>query len=134
MPSIGPVTLKIVEASGQTGITITYTIRGTPDDIAQNVVYDERVELIGVDQGAGEDGHDELIASAFPVTQMQFGPTTSRSRSHSAALPAALFDEDPSLNITPDEIQARVTLTRHLIATSAQRSNVVVLHPIPQHS
>lgn len=132
MPSIEKLSLRIEESEGAGAALVTYQLIGSPQDNAQKRVYVETVELIGVDRLLGEDGRDDVIATARIGNSVVF-PLATPDQQRLIALPAARLNED--LPTGPfdrtaerDEIRARVTLRRAATATVSAESKTVFLH------
>jgi hypothetical protein len=138
MASIQNVVLQIVENQGAAAALVTYRLIGTAQDVQQQRRYRETVELVGVDEGPGEDGVNELIPGGrFDAVAVFTVPTLNRSRL--LAVPSTALDEDPGkgpFGIFPnrDEIRARVTLGQIPPPPVTADSNVVfrdeqLIHP-----
>ena len=130
MASISNVLLRIFEgvpAPGQALVQVSYTVTATLHDAPHQQSYRELVQLVGDDEGAGEDGHSELIANGtiFDGTVVFTTSTVAFSQSHERTVPIAILDEDPGPFIRPDEIRARVTLTPLAPASPTRDSNLV---------
>ncbi len=132
MASIQNVRLEIVENQGAAAALVTFNLIPSPQDVQEHRTYSETVELIGVDQGAGEDGIDELIPGSRSIASVTF-PLPAPGRKRLIALQGSSLDEDrpsgPIVGFTdnpPDEIRARVTLSFGVIA----ESGTVPLHVI----
>jgi hypothetical protein len=116
MASISNVLLRIFEgvpAPGQALVQVSYTLTATLHDAPHQQSYRELVQLLGDDEGAGEDGHSELIPNGtiFDGTVTFSTSAVAFTQSHERTIPVALLDEDPGPFIRADEIRARVTLT-----------------------
>jgi hypothetical protein len=120
MASIQNVRLEIVENQGSAVAQVSYTLTGSQQDADHQHAYREVVELIGVDEGPGEDGQNELIPGGLVFNgAVTFANTTPINRPpRLLPLPSSALDEDPG-RIFPnaifpkeDEIRARVTLTQ----------------------
>lgn len=132
MASIENVRLEIVERNAAAAVLVTYSLVGSPEDIQQRRSYSETVELIGVDEGAGEDGRNETIRGSRSDEQVTF-PLATPERRRLLALQASALDEDQPFNPFspvphPDEIRARVTLTLFPSTTVSALSATLVLH------
>ncbi|HEU0100632.1 MAG TPA: hypothetical protein VFQ67_17870 [Allosphingosinicella sp.] len=127
MATIGNVNLTIVQDQ-QTGarLRVSYNALGDAQDVTQHRTYVETIELFGVDEGAGEDGQNELIPGGRVVNLFSFqAATTPRSRE----ILVASLDEDKFPNGLPiplrDEIRARVTLAPAGPSPVSRDSNLV---------
>ena len=130
MASISNVLLRIFEgvpAAGQALVQVSYTLTATLHDAPHQQAYRELVQLVGDDQGRGEDGQSELIANGtiFDGTVAFTTSTVAFTQSHERTVPMAILDEDPGPFIRPDEIRARVTLTPLAAASPTRDSNLV---------
>ena len=130
MALIQNVRLEIVENQGAAAALVTYTLTGSARDVQQHRTYLESIRLFGVDEVAGEDGQDDIIAAIGFDGAVTF-PIATTSQSRLLALPARFLDEDSSpgpLGFPPaeDEIRARVTLTPSSPTTAIASSNVVL--------
>lgn len=136
MASIGPVTLAIViDQQEGARLRVKYNALGNAQDVAQHRTYLETIELIGVDEGAGEDGQSEPIPGGRIVTLFSFqNATTPRERF--VTVPSLDEDKGPSGHpiLLVDEIRARVTLAPVSTTPVSRNSNVVtrggILPPI----
>jgi hypothetical protein len=131
MASIQNVTLQIVENEGAAAALVSFQVIGNAQDNAENRIYAETVELIGVDEGPNEDGRNEFIQGGRSNGALRF-PLLTPNRTRLIAVPAARLDEDPPNHpagglATPDEIRARVTLTLAAQPVFAE-SNTLILH------
>jgi len=130
MAAVADLQLRIVENQGNAAALVSYELVSTQEDALEKRQYRELIELFGVDEGAGEDGLNELIPGGSSETTLNFesisGP--DRKRIQLFALPTTAIDEDrnaaPSVVPLTDEIRARVTLT-HIIQPVSVSSNVV---------
>ena len=130
MASISNVLLRIFEGipvAGQALVQVSYTLTATLHDAPHQQAYRELVQLVGDDQGPGEDGQSELIANGtiFDGTVVFTTSTVAFTQSHERTVPIAILDEDPGPFIRPDEIRARVTLTPLAPASPTRDSNLV---------
>ena len=130
MASISNVLLRIFEGvpvAGQALVQVSYTLNATLHDAPHQQAYRELVQLVGDDQGPGEDGQSELIANGtiFDGTVVFTTSTVAFTQSHERTVPVAILDEDPGPFIRPDEIRARVTLTSLAPASPTRDSNLV---------
>lgn len=130
MASISNVLLRIFEGvpiAGQALVQVSYTLTATLHDAPHQQAYRELVQLVGDDQGPGEDGHSELIANGtiFDGTVVFTTSTVAFTQSHERTVPIAILDEDPGPFIRPDEIRARVTLTPLAPGSPTRDSNLV---------
>jgi hypothetical protein len=130
MASIQNVVLQIVENQGAAAALVTYRLVGSPQDVQLQRRYRETVELVGVDEGPGEDGSNELIPGGrFDAVAAFTVPALNRSRL--LAVPSAALDEDPgrsgplAMFRNRDEIRARVTLVQIPPPAVTADSNVV---------
>ncbi|MEA3012732.1 MAG: hypothetical protein QOD42_1277 [Sphingomonadales bacterium] len=130
MATIESVHLELKEQLGAAAALVTYTMRGSLQDVQQQTRYAELVQLVGDDVGPGEDGQNELIPNgelSF-AESLAFASSAPVTRVRLLALPSKSVDEDPSGPFhTPqeeDEIRARVTLTR-ILSTVVAQSNLV---------
>ena len=122
MATISDIKLSIFEHSGSANAQLSYTISPSNFDVDQS--YVEHVELIGVDEGPHEDGHNEVLA-VLPDGIVKFDSSLGGvSRGPEFHLPSAVLDEDSGI-FRADEIKARVTLTP-LPRTVSRDSNLVV--------
>jgi hypothetical protein len=130
MASIQNVLLQIVENQGAAAALVTYRLVGDPQDVQQQRRYSEVVELVGVDEGPGEDGQNELIPGGRVDAVAAFTVATL-DRSRLLAVPSSALDEDPGRSgpfgifKNRDEVRARVTLTQIPPAALVADSNVV---------
>lgn len=117
------VLLHIVESQGNASVEVSYAVDAGPEDIQHHQSYRAVVELIGVDEGPGEDGRNEVIPNGLiadlPVT---FGASQTVVKKISAAI----LDEDPGPIIRRDEIRARVTLFPETFSNVVHRGALVV--------
>src|SRR5436190_22185376 len=130
MASISNVLLRIFEGvpvAGQALVQVSYTLTATLHDAPHQQAYRELVQLVGDDQGAGEDGHSELIPNGtiFDGTVVFTTSTVAFTQSHERTVPISILDEDPGPFIRPDEIRSRVTLTPLAAASPTRDSNLV---------
>ena len=130
MASISNVLLRIFEgvpASGQALVQVSYTVTATLHDAPHQQSYRELVQLLGDDEGAGEDGHSELIANGtiYDGTVTFSNSAVAFTQTRERTVPVAILDEDPGPFIRPDEIRARVTLTALPPASPTRDSNLV---------
>lgn len=136
MASVDNVKLKLVENQGAAAALVTYRVKGSVTD-GQGRTFTERVELIGVDAIAGEDGVDEVIPGVG-FQRSLISPFGILQRSQLLALQGSSLDEDRNLgpiDLRVDEIQARVTLSRNSQVRSSASSEIVrrggiVLQPL----
>lgn len=130
MATIENVRLEIKEQQGAAAALVTYNLRGSLQDVQQQIRYAELVQLIGDDRGFGEDGQNEPIPNgqisfAESVVFTTTAPVARPPRL--LALPSSSLDEDPNGPLhtsEEDEIRALVTLTRIVTPVVAQ-SNLV---------
>ena len=96
MASIENVQLKLFENQGHAAALVTYRLRGSAQDVQQQSRYTEVIELIGVDEGPGEDGHNEFIPGASLVAgTVVFANTAALNRPDRVLpLPSSALDED----------------------------------------
>jgi hypothetical protein len=130
MASISNVVLRIFEGvpvAGQALVQVSYTLTATLHDAPHQQVYRELVQLVGDDQGRGEDGQSELIAGGtiFDGNVTFTTSSVAFTQSHERTIPVAILDEDPGPFIRTDEIRARVTLIPLAAANPARDSNLV---------
>ena len=130
MASISNVLLRIFEGvpvAGQALVQVSYTLNATLHDAPHQQAYRELVQLVGDDQGRGEDGQSELIVNGtiFDGTVVFTTSTVAFTQSHERTVPIAILDEDPGPFIRPDEIRARVTLTPLAPSSPTRDSNLV---------
>jgi len=130
MASISNVLLRIFEgvpAPGQALVQVSYTVTATLHDAPHQQAYRELVQLVGDDEGAGEDGHSELIANGtiFDGTVTFSTSAVAFTQIRERTIPVAILDEDPGPFIRPDEIRARVTLTALPAPSPTRDSNLV---------
>lgn len=139
MASIQNVRLEIVENQGAAAALVTYELFGSARDLQLHRTYIESIRLFGVDEKAGEDGQNEMIAAARFDGSVTF-PIATPNQTRLMALPASALDEDPSpgpvnVALQEDEIKAVVTLTPATPATVIANSNIVLrgapLDPVP---
>jgi len=131
MAAINNVRLDIFDnnpSPGRALVQISYKILGTHHDIAHEQKYRELVQLIGVDEGPGEDGRSEPL----PIDPIWDGPftfgglATAFDRTREGVIPTSALIEDAFFRRS--EIRARVTL-EPLPATVSGESNIVLRHP-----
>ena len=130
MASISNVLLRIFEGvpvAGQALVQVSYTLTATLHDAPHQQAYRELVQLVGDDQGSGEDGQSELIANGtiFDGTVVFTTSTVAFTQTRERTVPIAILDEDPGVFPRPDEIRARVTLTPLAAASPTRDSNLV---------
>jgi hypothetical protein len=130
MASISNVVLRIFEGvpvAGQALVQVSYTLTATLHDAPHQQAYRELVQLVGDDQGRGEDGQSELIAGGtiFDGNVTFTTSSVAFTQSHERTIPVAILDEDPGPFIRTDEIRARVTLIPLAAANPARDSNLV---------
>jgi len=130
MASISNVVLRIFEGvpvAGQALVQVSYTLTATLHDAPHQQAYRELVQLVGDDQGRGEDGQSELIAGGtiFDGNVTFTTSSVAFTQSHERTIPVAILDEDPGPFIRTDEIRARVTLIPLAPANPARDSNLV---------
>jgi hypothetical protein len=108
-------------------VQVSYTLTATLHDAPHLQSYRELVQLVGVDEGAGEDGQSELIANGtiFDGTVTFSGSAVAFTQTRERTIPVAMLDEDPGPFIREDEIRARVTLTALPPASPTRDSNLV---------
>jgi hypothetical protein len=123
MVAISDVSLFIAERDGKAFAEVSYRVLPTGQDFALKRSFREIVELIGVDEGVGEDGHSEVIRNGRIYDELlAFGTSDSTpGRTRAVNLASADLDEDPGPVPRRDEIRARVTL----IPIVTAESNVV---------
>jgi hypothetical protein len=145
MATIETVTLTLTENqdTDTARFVVRYRLRGSLQDVQQQRVYRELIELIGVDEGAGEDGHNELIpGGAVFVGTGGFSNTNSVNRPpRILVVPRSAINEDvrpAPISAIPlrDEIRARLTLIPLGVPPVSLNSNKVtrgdlVVGPIP---
>jgi len=127
MASIGNVRLEIFESQGSALVRVSYKLNATLLDTQSEQSYRELVQLIGVDEGPGEDGQSDVIAGGtiwdgpikFTSGQVSF------QQIHEKTLPLSVLDEDPSPFPKRDELRARVTLTPLPPVPPVRDSNLV---------
>lgn len=127
MASISNVRLQIFEQGGSALVQVSYTLSATHHDAVHEQSYRELVQLVGDDEGRGEDGRSEIIPNStiwdgvvtFTTSQVSF------TQSHERTVPVSLLDEDPGPFIREDEIRARVTLTPLPAPIPTRDSNLV---------
>jgi hypothetical protein len=128
MASVENVRLELLEVDLGGTARVSYTLRGSADDVQHRQKYRERVELVGVDEGDGEDGTNALLPGGGLVFTrlMTFANTAPLERLRVGHFSADELDEDWGLSghileLGPgrilrlpklDEIRARVTLTQ----------------------
>lgn len=129
MASISNVRLSIFDvpgSSGLAGIQVGFTVTETNDDAVSERSYREVVELVGVDEGPGEDGQSDVIVGV----QLEEGLvtfTTSQTsfvRGREKQVSSALLEEDGMFRRA--EIRARVTLIPVPPRTVTRESNTVL--------
>jgi hypothetical protein len=130
MASISNVVLRIFEGvpvAGQALVQVSYTLTATLHDAQHQQAYRELVQLVGDDQGRGEDGQSELIAGGtiFDGNVTFTTSSVAFTQSHERTIPVAILDEDPGPFIRTDEIRARVTLVPLAPAIPTRDSNLV---------
>jgi len=133
MATINNVLLSIDHdpASPKAKAKVSYTLRGSLPDVQHPHRYRESVQLIGVDEGPGEDGVNDIIVGGLVFSgTVGFANTNAINRSRVLELPDANINEDTGL-ASPfplpkrDEIRAVVTLTQIAGAPVSAKSNDV---------
>jgi hypothetical protein len=127
MASIGSVRLEIFESPSSALVRVSYKLTATLLDAQAQQSYRELVQLIGVDEGPGEDGQNDVIAGGtiwdgpitFTTSQVAF------QQIHEKTVPLSVLSEDRELIQTRDELRARVTLMPLPPASPARESNLV---------
>ncbi|GIJ43580.1 hypothetical protein Val02_04660 [Virgisporangium aliadipatigenens] len=110
-------------------VRVRYTITFTDFDVRSRLEYLECIQIFGIDQGAGEDGVDDLIADvSAAIIRAENAPTLFRD--HTFAVSRDLLNEDQPPEPNPDELQARVTLTPMLPVETVRNSPTKVLNLI----
>lgn len=115
MATIERLRLEIFENNGAALARVTYQVRPSQQDAQHR--YREDVQLIGVDEGPGEDGTNELIVGGLLFSGIVTFPSTALvNRERLLPLPSSALDEDrgtgPAVFFAlEDELRARVTLT-----------------------
>ena len=130
MASISNVVLRIFEgvpAAGQALVQVSYTLTATLHDAPHQQAYRELVQLVGDDQGPGEDGQSDIIPGGTISDGTVVFSTSAQgfTRNHERTIPVSILDEDPGPVIRADEIRARVTLTPLAPASPTRDSNLV---------
>ncbi len=145
MAIIENVTLTLTESqeTDTARFIVRCRLRGSLQDVQQQRVYRELIELIGVDEGAGEDGQNELIpGGAVFVGTVGFANTNFVDRPpRFLVVPRSAINEDirpaPLAGLPlRDEIRARLTLLPIGVPPVSRNSNTVtrgdlVIGPIP---
>jgi hypothetical protein len=134
MATIESVTLTLTESpeTDTARFVVRYRLRGSAQDVQQQRVYRELIELIGVDEGIGEDGHNEPIpgGSVF-VGTVGFSNTNAFDRPpRILVVPRSAINEDirpAPLSAIPlrDEIRAQLTLVQLTVPPVSLNSNRV---------
>src|SRR5689334_10130480 len=123
MASIQGVKLELVENQGNAAALVTYTMFGNADDVNDRRTFREIVELMGIDEGAGEDGQNNRIANGLVFNgSVMFVDGNPIERRLLIPLTSAALDEDPSpVGGAPneDEIKAQVSLNGGPIIASS---------------
>jgi hypothetical protein len=117
-------------------VSVSYDIQWSAFDQASQLSYLERVELFGDDTqvvGSAEDGVDDRIPSGVLVSQLvsSDGSPTLQRPPFTRTIPLANLNEDLGIlgvNLNPDEIRARVTLTPRLPSVVTRESNQVTFN------
>ena len=130
MASISNVTLRIFEnvpVAGQALVQVGYTLTATLHDAPHQQSYRELVQLVGDDEGPGEDGTSETLAGGtiFDGTVTFTTSTVAFTQSHERTVPVSILDEDGGIIIRGDEIRARVTLIPLPPVNPTRLSNLV---------
>ncbi|HMI40333.1 MAG TPA: hypothetical protein VK485_03760 [Sphingomicrobium sp.] len=117
------VLLHIVEGQGNARVEVSYTVDASAEDLEHQQSYRAVVELIGVDEGPGEDGRSEVI----PNGQIVDEPVTfSLPRTVVKDISAGILDEDPGPFPRRDEIRARITLLPTTLSNIVHRGAFVL--------
>jgi hypothetical protein len=125
MASISNVRLEIFENREPALVRVSYRVQATHHDGPHEQAYREVVELIGVDEGVGEDGQNEVISVisdgvvVFTTSQAAF------QRGPEKQVPRSLLDEDGGIIARRDELRARVSLVPLPPRTVVRESNLV---------
>lgn len=132
MASIQNVRLSIfdnIQSPGNALVQVSYKIVSTHHDVAHEQRYRELVQLIGMDEGPGEDGRSEPL----PIDPIWDGPfafggfASAFEHTREKIIPIGALAEDPFFKRS--EIRARVTLEPLPPATVSSESNTVFRQP-----
>lgn len=127
MASISNVRLEILEQQTSALVRVSFTVQATQQDGPNEQQYRELVQLVGVDEGAGEDGTNELITNGIisdgiiSFSNSQVAIVQIRERN----VPLSVLDEDPGIIPRRDELRARVSLIPLPPRTAVRESNLV---------
>src|SRR4029453_10048668 len=117
------VTLRIAESQGNAFVEVSFAVDASAEDIQHQQAYRAVVELIGVDEGPGEDGRSEATPNGQKADQLgAFGVGQTVARN----MPSALLDEDPGPFPRRDELRARVTLIPTTLSNVVTRGAFIV--------
>jgi hypothetical protein len=140
MASVENVRLELVESDFGGTVRVTYTLRGSQDDVQHRQRYRERVELVGVDDAPFEDGVDALLpggglvftrpmtfVNTAPLERLRIGQFSLNELDEDRGSSGAVIDLGPG-RVLPlpneDEIRARVTLTQIPGRPITERSDI----------
>lgn len=127
MASVSNVRLEIFEQQGSALVRASFTVQATLHDAPHQQSYRELVQLVGVDEGIGEDGTNELLANGTISDDVISFSTSAVAivRIRERTVPIAVLDEDPGIIPRRDELRARVTLIPLPPGPVVRESNLV---------
>ena len=132
MASISNVNLNLIIGGEETFVEVSLTVNATTQEATARQAFREEVYLIGVDEGRGEDGQNDVLGDAISTADVQFNPNfQGYTLTRAKKIPTALLDEDPGI-FRADEIRARVTLTPLPPEVVTAYSNTIVRFPVVQ--
>jgi len=117
-PMIDNLTLVIVKDIANAEISVEWDVNWSNSDQLTNLVYGEKWELVGDDNGV----LNTIFTGPILVGGISSNGNATTHRSKSATIPWADLDEDPN-NL--DEIAAVVTLTPRVPVVQVAKSAVV---------
>ena len=122
------VLLHIAESQGNAFVEVSFAVDGSAEDLERQQSYRAVVELIGVDEGLGEDGRSEVIPNGLISDDLV---TFGVPRTVAKNISSGILDEDPGPFPRRDEIRARITLIPTTLSNVVHRG-AFVLEPVNQ--
>ena len=119
MPFIQDLNLQINTGNNTSTVTVRYTIRFSPNELAADSVFNERVILMGDDGNGVDDFLVNLVSTRAVANNNTIQRTFNRTVNNN------LLDEDASVFNGRDEVYARIILTPFTPTTAQVDSNII---------